>query len=95
MLNIASILFSIVLCALAFLLRPQIGKCPGQWFVNGVRPSGSYTCLRKPVGFEIDCSGAKPCPEEDLPVGELTSKIYCTGGMHPIVVDAWTVGCQR
>lgn len=80
-------------------VRPKAGRCPPAWYVNGIRPSGTYECLRIPGGDpQYDGAGGWPDRAIDLP-GSLRSRIYCTGGSHPIVVtsdrEGRAVGCQR
>jgi len=80
---------SILLLLAAMVVRPARATCPEptrMWYVEGIPRSGVFTCKRTPTGHENDS------PERP---GRITSRIYCTGGSLPIVVDFRTVGCQR
>ena len=74
-------------------LRPTIGHCPSDWYVNGVRPGGAFGCRPVPPpepavrGHEQD-----PPPRNDP---EIFSRIDCDAiGQEPIVVNYTTVGCE-
>lgn len=86
------------LCALAAatVCRPQRARCPvGYDLRTGIRRSGSFQCWPQPVGPR-DWDGTWQRPERSVqPAGVVESRLYCTGGSRPIVVDAATVGCQR
>jgi hypothetical protein len=81
----------IEIVVLAIMLALSRGKCPVDWSVNGVRPTGSYECLGplKPRG----CGESAISPPCMRPASSL-GRIYCTGGSQPIVIDHRTVGCQ-
>lgn len=90
---------SIALLCCSIATRPAAARCPARWFVNGVRPSGLYECRRVPDGNPLyDGAGGFPDRSVDRP-GWYRSRVWCTGGAHPIVVladgEARTVGCQR
>lgn len=86
---------TLVLQVLAMLVTPARATCPSGHYVNGIRPSGAFSCLPTPVGDpEYDGTYGKP-DRSVQPPGELESRIYCTGGTHPVVRDHRTVGCQR
>lgn len=82
---------SVIAIALSF-TTPK--RCAPGWYLEGIRPSGYTQCKPSPPAYcgEPVPPFNKPCPrdERSSPV-----VIYCTGGAHPIVVDARTVGCQR
>ncbi len=88
--TIASIL---VLCV-CMLVKPTHVICPAGWYVNGVRPSGQTECLPVPSGFE-ELTDRGIVDHSIEPPGYVRVRIYCTGGMRPIVVDQRTIGCQR
>lgn len=81
-------LFSIIALCTAMATQPRHAHCPPGWYVDGVRPTGSYTCHRPPIGGE----DADPPPP-----GSIQGRIYCTGGSSPIVNvnTGAAVGCQR
>lgn len=76
---------------ISFALSPL--PCPKGWHHEGVRPSGEYECIPQPVG--PDWPGYSFPDRSVVPPGRLRSRIYCTGGSQPVVVDERTVGCQR
>jgi hypothetical protein len=82
---------SFVAMAIAFALAPL--RCPKGWHHEGVRPTGEYDCIRKPVG--PDWPGYAYPDRSVVPPGRLQAQIYCTGGAVPVVVDERTIGCQR
>jgi hypothetical protein len=88
-------LLSLVLLAAAFILQPAAAQCPpGHGLRTGIRRSGLFECWPTPVG-SMDWDGTYGRPERSVqPDGVLESRIFCTGGSVPIVVDARTVGCQ-
>ena len=99
MLDLLCCLASIVLMLCAFVLRPDHARCPAGWYASGLHPSGEFKCLVAPTGDpEIDGWRGGPDATVEHP-GWLRSRIYCTGGTHPIVVlsdlEARTVGCSR
>lgn len=87
---------SVVLLCIVMALQPSRARCPSGWHVGTVLADGHFTCKRKLIGgVDDDPSGALTSVQ---PPGELESRIYCTGGTHPIFVydrTARTVGCQR
>jgi hypothetical protein len=87
-------LAAIVLLCGSMALRPAHARCPPDWYVEGVRPSGVSRCLPSPPR---DCGEPVPphngpCPAD---ARELPVRIYCTGGSRAIVVDERTIGCTR
>jgi hypothetical protein len=76
--DVTALLASIFLLCWACATRPTHARCPPDWWINGVRPSGELGC--------------RPADGRDI---EIHSRIYCTGGSVPIVVDDRTVGCTR
>lgn len=78
---------------------PPVAQCPPNWWLGeGVRRTGpdvgSFACyapLAKCCGEPAGIVCEKPCPDVEI----RRSRIYCTGGAKPIVVDFRTVGCQR
>jgi len=97
--DVACAMLSVVLLCWSMVTRPAAATCPAGWYVNGVRPSGVYECRRAPGGDPLyDGAGGFPDRSVERP-GWYRSRIWCTGGAHPIVVledrEARTVGCQR
>jgi hypothetical protein len=79
----------------AMVVEPTRARCPAGWYVNGVKPTGRFECLRVPGGNPLyDGAGGWPNRAIDYP-GSLRGRIYCTGGTHPVVVNYRVVGCQR
>jgi len=77
------------------LYEPNRGGCPAGWHHEGIRKTGRYECVRAPVGsMDFDGTWGKP-DRSYVPPGRVESRIYCTGGAQPIVVNERTVGCQR
>ena len=86
---------SAILLAAGFMIRNDQAHCPPSWHNTGVRPSGNFSCVRAPVGDPRQ-DGTFGQPDTSVvPPGEIRGRIWCTSGMHPIVVDDRTVGCQR
>ena len=86
---------SLAMLFLAMATTPTRAVCPPGWYLNGVRSSGAYCCVRTPVG-DPDWDGTWQRPERSVqPPGELCGRIYCTGGSRPIVVNERVAGCQR
>lgn len=97
--DVACALLSIVLLCCSMVTRPATARCMAGFYVDGVQPDGVYECRRAPGGDPLyDGAGGFPDRTVDRP-GWYRSRVYCTGGMHPIVVledrEARTVGCQR
>lgn len=87
--EVVAVLVSFVLA----LALPSRAQCPVGWSLHeGVRRSGEFACYG-PLAER--CGDAReytdPCPKPEI----TRSRIYCTGGSRPIVVDFRTVGCQR
>ncbi len=83
---IEGVLFTVITCAVlmaAAVTEPRLVRCPPNWYVMGVPPSGRTTCNR-PSRDELDES-----PEPSIGV-----RIYCTNNQRPIVRDFRTIGCQ-
>lgn len=90
-----ALICSIVALAWAAATTPTSGRCaPGWHLATGIRQDGTFSCF---APLPECCGDSKgecelvPCP----PHVEIRSRIYCTGGTVPIVVDHETVGCQR
>lgn len=93
--DVVSLLATIALLCISMVMRPTHARCPIGWYVNGVRPSGGFQCLRAPTGDpDYDGTWGHPDRTIDHP-GDLRGRIYCTGGATPIVVDDRAVGCMR
>jgi hypothetical protein len=86
---------SIAILCCAMVTQPRVARCPGGWYVNGIRPTGSFECRRIPGG-NPDFDGTWGRPDRSFErVGALQGQLYCTGGTRPIVRNETTVGCQR
>jgi hypothetical protein len=70
-------------------------SCPvGYDLRTGIRRSGHFECWPTPIG-DPDYDGTWQRPERSVQSdGVLESRIFCTSGQQPIIVDARTVGCQ-
>lgn len=88
-------LVTFALLALAFALRPSAASCPpGRDLRTGIRRDGRFECWSAPVG-DPDWDGTWGRPERGVQAEDaIGSRIFCTGGSVPIVVDARRVGCQ-
>lgn len=97
---LAALVTAILLIAVT-VRRPTSATCPrGYALLEGVRtqplgaqPRGAFTCARPPIGGDDDALTGESTAR-DQP-GEIRSRIYCTGGAVPILVNHRTVGCQR
>jgi hypothetical protein len=97
--DLAGALASVVLLCCSMVARPAAARCGPGFYVNGICPTGVFECRRVPGGDPLyDGAGGFPDRSIDRP-GWYRSRVYCTGGAHPIVVlgdrEARTVGCQR
>lgn len=98
MLDALSALVLAVVNVMMLAAFPSMARCPEGWALGeGVRRQGDrigeFAChspLPKTCG-EPGGIYERPCP----PGKRLVSRIYCTSGALPIIVDARTVGCQR
>lgn len=89
-------LLSIFILLFCFASHPDHGGCGEGWWVNGVRPDGRYGCRPRSLLPDHPSRGHEPDDVYDADSDhEIYSRIYCTGGTQPIVVDFRTVGCQR
>lgn len=95
--EVIALLLSLVLfcTAIAFdaiAVPGEHATCPAGMYVDGVRPSGETSCVANPPpGCEEPVGAWYACPEPR----RFPTRIRCTGGSHPIVVDERTVGCTR
>jgi hypothetical protein len=75
---------------------PELARCPAGLYVEGVRPNGLSTCVQPPPQGCDEPAGTatemRPCVFE---LRRAPIRVHCTGGSHPIVIDAFTIGCQR
>lgn len=80
-------LASACLLVWALATHPHRAQCPRGWFVNGVRPSGSFECLRD----------RDPSAGERAPSGghdSISGRIMCDApSFMPRVRDERTVSC--
>ncbi len=98
-LDFLCVVASFLLFLAAYVVRPDHARCGRGWYVNGVSPGGVFECRLAPTGDpERDGWRGGPDATIDHP-GWLRSRVYCTGGAHPILVltdrEARSVGCQR
>lgn len=66
--------------------RPDHAQCPARWFVNGIRPSGVFECLRDRA----------PNAGERAPSGghdSISGRITCGPSFMPTVRDERSVAC--
>lgn len=93
------VFLSLVIVGAGWFMHPDHAACPMRWHNNGIRPSGEFECTRNPVGDPdwdgTYWDGVQRPDRSRVPTGELRGRIYCTGGMHPIVVSDRVLGCQR
>lgn len=95
MIDVVSAVMSVALLVWSAVARPAAGGCPEAWYVNGVRPSGAYECLRAPGGDPLyDGAGGYPDRTVDRP-GWLVGRVWCGTGAVPILVDERRAGCRR
>lgn len=89
---------SLLIIVVAIAARPTRAQCPRGFYLDaGIRTSGpdvgAFSCRRPPIGGDDDVlTGRETAIEQP---GVLRSRIYCTGGTMPVVVNHRTVGCQR
>jgi len=86
-------LVTLVVLITVAVIRPERARAPRGWYVEGVRPDGATTIRQAPpqgCGEPVPPNN-QPCPH--APAFE--SRIYCTNGTLPVVVDDRTIGCQR
>lgn len=93
MMEIILALASEVLLLWAMATHPIRGHCPKAWYVEGVQPAGDYACVKTPARNVCDTKAG--CAGDEPRDPRLRSRIYCTGGSVPVVVDDRTVGCTR
>lgn len=91
-----ALLLTLLAMAGSALCRPSRATCPAGYDLRtGIRRSGDFQCWPHPVG-DPEWDGTWRRPDRSVqPDGVIRSRIYCTGGASPIVVDYRTVGCQR
>lgn len=87
------LLVTIALICWAVATRPSGAQCPPRWYVDGVRPDGSYQCRPVPLHPETDATWQHPdiTPFDDRVIG---GQIYCGAGTVPLVIDERTVACR-
>lgn len=93
MIQILLTIASSLLLLLAQFTRPTTARTPEGWYVNGIRPDGRYEVRMAPILREKKCSPS--CVNPDEPDLHYRSRIYCTGGSRPIVINHRRVGCSR
>lgn len=89
-------LISALLLALSCVTRPHAARCPaGRDLRTGIRRDGAFECWSAVRGSP-EWDGTWERPERGVQDDDaVASRIYCTVGAVPIVVDNRTVGCQR
>lgn len=80
--SLGYLLLGVACLIAASFVRPQRARCPDRFWVNGIRPSGEFSCLRA-----LDVEGEGP------PDSELAGRLYCTGTI-PVVVSEHAVECR-
>lgn len=92
---IAAIATLVLLCC-SYVVKPKHARCPDKHDLRtGIRPSGSFECWPNPVGSpEYDGTYGHPDRSRQS-TAVVRSKIWCTSGSSPIVVNERAVGCQR
>lgn len=73
-----------VVLVTAIAISPERAECPRGWWVNGVRPSGSFECIRD-VRPEADnehgelrtIEGRVDCPPSFMPIVETERRVAC------------------
>ena len=70
----------------ALAAHPDHAKCPPSWFVNGVRPSGVYECLR-------DRDPEAPDRTTSDGHDSIRGRIVCSPTFMPTVRDERSVAC--
>lgn len=80
--SLGYLLLGVACLIAASFVRPQRARCPDRLFVNGIRPSGSFSCLRA-----LDVEGDGP------PDASVQGWIYCVGTI-PVVVNERAVACR-
>lgn len=94
--EVIAILASIVCLCVSVVIRPVKAACPTHWYVNGIRPSGEFSC--RPVPAIVPSEERppyKPLPLAPIDDVEFKSRIYCSGGFVPVVLGGREVGCRR
>jgi hypothetical protein len=96
MVNALCLALSLAALTCAAARRPHRATCAPEFYANGIRPSGVYTCRRIPGGDPaFDGAGGAPDRTIDRP-GWYVGRVYCTGGEHPVLyADGRSYGCQR
>ena len=91
------ILFALVTAVIVVavtIARPTKATCPAGWYLEtGIKPSGVFRCAPDVIGGINDPAGGIDTAVQ--PPGAIMSRIWCTNGTMPIVVNHTTVGCQR
>lgn len=84
--DIAWLFLSVVILTIAaFVLSPQRAQCSPGWFVDGIRPSGSFECLRD----RDPTAGNESSRGHDV----LEGKLDCAPSFMPVVLDDRRVAC--
>jgi len=88
--NVITLLATIILLCVSMVTQPVRAHCPGRtWYLGeGVRRDGSFACY-------LSTDKREWPPQDARPDAVIRSRVHCTGGADPIVVNYRTVGCQR
>lgn len=74
----------VILLLVAFVFSPRRAECPRGYWINGVRPSGSFECVRD-ARPELD--------NEHSELHHVEGKLDCPPSFMPIVVDDRHAAC--
>lgn len=88
-------LVSLVLLAIAFVLRPERARCPdGRDLRTGIRRDGHFACWSRPIG-DPEWDGTFGRPDRSVQRDDaVEGRIWCGAGAVPVVVDERTVACE-
>jgi hypothetical protein len=75
-------LLGVAIVIAAGIARPRRAHCPERFWVNGIRASGDFSCLRTP-----DREGDRPAD------ASVAGELYCMGTI-PVVVSDRAVECR-
>lgn len=84
---------ALVVQVVAAIAQPSIARCPIHSYVNGVRPSGEYTCRAAPP------PGDPPAERHGILIDdhatEIHGRVTCARGEIAFARDFRTVACRR
>lgn len=83
----------VLLCAA--IIRPQHATCPrGYELLTGVRSDGRFTCHERTTERWQRANGGGWRDVSQESHVELRGRVYCSGGMRPVISAGEVVGCQ-